>query len=118
MAIPGFVNGFFACELYLKILADNKIHKHDLALLFSNLGSSDREKLVSNYKQIQTSEMTFEEFLKNLSNGFEFWRYLYEEKTKEFEKKFPFFFSEQFLSVYLPILQEMAENHKPIHEES
>lgn len=110
-AIPAFVNGFFACELYLKILTDNKIKVHDLYLLFLGLNDEQKRKLCKQYEKNQQNELSFDEFLKKVNNGFEFWRYIYEDENKPFEENYPFLYSEKFLHIFLPLLEQMAKEH-------
>lgn len=112
VAIPAFANGFFACELYLYVLTDNKIQGHDLYQLFNRLSSDDKSRLRNAYKAPVPMPSSFDECLKSVSNGFEFWRYVNEEKTKEFEQNYPFQYSEYFLRTYLPIFETMAKEHK------
>lgn len=119
VAIPAFVNGFFACELYLKsILKANDITSfgHDIEKLFNQL-PTELQKTIENQfsneaKNIYVLEsIDFNELLKKISFGFEFWRYIFEDENKEFEEKLPFAYSENFLSLFLPIVENIANNY-------
>lgn len=118
-AIPAFVNGFFACELYLKsILKANDITSsgHNIEILFNEL-PTELQKTIENQfsnkaKNIYILEsIDFNEVLKKISLGFEFWRYIYEDENKEFEDKQPFAYSESFLSIFLPIIECLANKY-------
>jgi len=108
VSIPAFANGFFACELYLKILTNNSIRRHELHKLY--IGLSDNQKLIleNRYNEIQQGNTSFDEFLQKVSSGFEFWRYIYENPNKSFEEEYPFLYSEKFLIAYLHLLKQMA----------
>ena len=110
-AIPGFANGFFACELYLKILVVNKVERlkgkdrHNLFLLYNLLDESEKEKLNS----IQNDQnYNLKDFLKSIGEGFTVWRYLYEDGNEDFGNKYPFLYTEVFLKNYLPTLKALA----------
>lgn len=111
VAIPAFMNGFFACELYFKILTDNTVKGHDLHLLFSSLCDKEKRILENQYTKISVGDLSFDDFLRKVSNGFEFWRYIYENNNKPFEKHHPFLYSEKFLPTFLPLLKVMASEH-------
>ncbi|MDD4065505.1 MAG: hypothetical protein PHY11_00730 [Bacilli bacterium] len=111
IAIPGFTNGFFACELYLKILTDNKINDHDLFKLYLGINERQKRSLLEQYSKVQQDGLPFEDFLQKVNNGFIFWRYIYEEINKSFEDKYPFLYSNIFLSLFLPILKQMAGDY-------
>jgi len=118
VSIPGFVNGFFACELFMKLLCKENIYDHDLSVIFNHLNSEEQKKLVDRFDIKTNDNLTFEEFLKKVSNGFGFWRYVFEPKNKEFEDLFPFEYSEKFLQKYLPILEKMAKEHNNASSEN
>jgi hypothetical protein len=109
VAIPGFANGFFACELYLNFLSGNKERGHGIGFLYSKLNELQQNKLISEYKRAPIENLSFETFLEKIDNGFIFWRYLYQDKNKEFEEKYPFYYSELFLKIFLPLLKKIAE---------
>ncbi len=115
VAIPGFANGFFACELYLKVLTDNrKKFSHNLKDLIMDLDENLKKELEEIYnknKKILELAGSFEDFLDKTSNGFIFWRYIYEEDNKDFENKYPFLYSKEFLNMFLPKLKQMSENY-------
>lgn len=56
--------------------------------------------------------ISFEELIKGVQNGFEFWRYIYEDNNKKFEKQYSFQYSREFLETYLPIILKLAKKHK------
>ena len=119
VAIPAFVNGFFACELYLKsILKANDITSsgHDIEKLFNQLPTELQETIKNKFSNEAKSSyvlnpIDFNELLKKIYLGFEFWRYIYEDKNKEFEEDYPFAYSENFLNIFLPIVEGVANNY-------
>lgn len=119
VAIPAFANGFFACELYLKsILKATAISAtgHSIAELFHQIPEElqvKAEKEFSNKASgfLTSYSISFDELINNISLGFEFWRYVYEDANKPFEEDYPFAYSEQFLQVFLPIIAEIANDH-------
>jgi len=123
VAIPAFVNGFFACELYLKsILSANNINTpknssgHNIEKIFNllptELKNTIKEKFSNEAKSIDgLNSVEFNELLNKMSFGFEFWRYIYEDKNKQFEKDYPFAYSEKFLSLFLPIIEDKANKY-------
>lgn len=119
VAIPAFVNGFFACELYLKsILKSNDITStgHNIEELFNQLPTELRntieEKFSNEAKSIEgLNSVEFSELLKKMSLGFEFWRYIYEDENKQFEEDHPFDYSKKFLNLFLPIIEGIANNY-------
>ena len=119
VAIPAFVNGFFACELYLKtILKANDITSfgHDIEKLFNQLPTELKntieEKFSNEAKSIDgLNSVEFSELLKKLFLGFEFWRYIFEDKNKQFEEDYPFYYSKNFLDIFLPIVEGIANNY-------
>lgn len=116
VAIPGFVNGFFACELYLKMLTKNKAKGHDLKLLYFGLNNSQKSLLCSMYAKNPVDDLAFEDYLERVNKGFEFWRYIYEDVNYDFEIKHPFEYSEKFLTRFLPLLKQMAEDFEKTSE--
>jgi hypothetical protein len=113
VAIPGFANGFFACEIYLKILIGKQVKGHYLFDLFNQLSGEDKELLRQKYVPIKQGNLSFDDFLKTVDHGFIFWRYIYEDDNeKEFNSDYPFLYSELFLNTYLPILELMAQERK------
>lgn len=109
VAIPAFVNGFFACEIFLKYLTNNRIKSHDLFELYDALSDKEKDILKAIKFPKEYSNITFENFLKSIQYGFEFWRYIYEDENKEFEEKLPFLYSEHFLNTYLPVIYDLAK---------
>ena len=121
VSIPAFSNGFFACELFIKhILANDnkKIIEHNLSLLFHNLPDNIQEAIKKEYS-VEAQEflskynISFDELLEKIATGFEFWRYVFEDKnraTEVFEKDFPFAYSEGFLQHFLPIISRIASD--------
>ena len=109
-SIPSFANGFFACELYLKILLGEKVNKikrnkHNLKRLFKELNKKQKEELQSVKCE---SEYTLDFLLDKVSDGFTVWRYIYEDGNEEFGDGRPFEYSEVFLKTYLPVLKKMS----------
>jgi hypothetical protein len=115
VAIPGFANGFFACEIYLKILIGKQVKGHYLFELFSQLSDEDKESLRQKYVSIKQENLSFDDFLKVVDCGFIFWRYIYEDDNEnEFKSNYPFLYSELFLQTYLPILESMAKKREKL----
>lgn len=107
VSIPGFVNGFFACELYMKYLIDDKekIKGHNLGNFFSLLDISIQEQL----KSIDCDpRFSLEDLLHKVGEGFVQWRYIFEEGNENFGNNHPFQYSEYFLQTYLPVLSNLA----------
>ena len=119
VATPAFVNGFFACELYLKsILRANNIIStgHNIEELFNHLPTELKKTIENKFSNEAKSinglnSIEFNELLKKISLGFEFWRYVYEDENKEFEEKLPFAYSENFLNIFLPIIASIANKY-------
>jgi hypothetical protein len=111
VSIPGFVNGFFACEIYLKILLNNKKKGHDLYELFNALNDEYKKKISAFYVAPISENISFDEFLLKVNSGFEYWRYIYGDNNKKFEENYPFLYSEIFLGTFLPVFEEMAKEH-------
>ena len=108
VAIPGFVNGLFACELYFKILLKDKIkcmHTHNLKELFEELDSKSKEYLQSINND---SSYTLEDLLNQIGDGFKMWRYIFENESNSFGSGRPFEYSQIFLNKYLHLLKQMA----------
>ncbi len=118
VAIPAFVNGFFACELYLKRILkanDTTSFGHSIEELFNQLPTELRntieEKFSNEAKSIDgLNSVEFNELLNKMSLGFEFWRYIYEDENKQFEEDYPFDYSEKFLILFLHIIEGIANN--------
>lgn len=116
-SIPGFVNGLFACELYLKILVGNKADslkgndRHNLNFLYELLEPCQKERLKSVYID---KRYNLEDLLKNIGEGFKEWRYIYEDDNEDFGDKYPFEYTEVFLKHYLEELSKMA-HEKQVH---
>ena len=88
VAIPGFVNGLFACELYFKWLLDidDKVNEikarksHNIKELFDLLDESIKNELKENdYK----SDYNLEDLLSKIGKGFVEWRYIFKKNKKE-----------------------------------
>ena len=108
VAIPAFVNGFFACELYFKYLIGDKLIEktgHNLKRLYNKLDNSYKDKL----KKLDDKSYKIEELLKEIGNGFKNWRYIYEDGNEDFGHDYPFLYSEKFLEIYLPIIKQLAD---------
>ncbi len=83
LPVPAIVNFAFSIELFIKsILKKNniKIPKHDLMILFQKLEDNVQDEIINltGYKKEQ-----FFIFLKNNSNVFAEWRYLFEAKESK-----------------------------------
>lgn len=115
VAIPGFVCGLFAAELYFKILIcnnlkNNKVNQiHDLYELFNLLTEEQKSHLKSIHLNFRCN---LEFLLKEIGNGFVTWRYIFEDGNEDFGSEHPFEFSQVFLKTYLYELKEMATNIK------
>ena len=108
VAIPAFTNGLFACELYFKCIINKKVKGHNLKDLFNELDDSFKNEL----KQIKNDSIfSLDELLDKIGNGFEVWRYCFEDEHKEFEEKYPFECSKVFLKIYLPVIKEMVHRN-------
>ncbi len=110
-AIPGFVNGLFACELYFKIIVGDKIKelegkdRHDLHCLYNLLKEEEKEKLKSAY---HSNDYTLEHLLSIIGDGYTKWRYIYENGNEKFGDGYPFQYTEEFINHYAPTLKAMA----------
>jgi len=111
VAIPGFVNGLFACELYFKYLLGNKVNnlevkdRHNLKSLFDNLDDTFKNEL--NHVKCD-SRYTLEGLLESIGDGFVKWRYIFEDGNESFGNDYPFEYTEYFLETYLPIIKTIA----------
>ena len=109
VAIPAFVNGLFSCELYLKSILNTNNKGHNLKELFDLLDVDKKKEL----EDVECDERyTLELLLNGIGNGFEVWRYCFEDEHKDFEEKYPFDYTDYFLKTYLPIFKNMAHNKK------
>ncbi len=105
------VNGAFACELYLKSMLPNNIHKHRLDELYAelsvNIQNEIRNMTVKNMKKIlpdkEYSSKEFDNDITNMGNSFVEWRYFYEMKSKNT--------SPQFLKAFMQAITSVAVNH-------
>lgn len=103
-AIPAFVNGLFACELYLKYMIGDKAKGiHNLKILFSLLEDKKRKELES-----IDSKYDLNELLNTIGDGFINWRYIFEDDNEEFGKGMPFLYTDYFIKKYLPIFKNMV----------
>ena len=76
---PMIVAYAFSAELYLKALSPKPIKNHRLNVLFSRLDQHTRHTIDTNYLAISgRSLVELEMDLKELSNAFVEWRYIYE----------------------------------------
>ena len=81
---PFIVNKSFSCEVYLKLIlmATQKKKKkgHNLKELSQmiNIDTKFKNYLLSNKLELTNKE--FDEYLNNISNAFEDWRYIYEKE--------------------------------------
>ena len=108
VAIPAFVNGLFACELYFKCMLNKNINEHNLKIFFDMLDKRKQKEL----EDVDCDERyTLELLLNGIGNGFEVWRYCFEEEHKDFEENRPFEYTDYFLKTYLPVLKRMAQKY-------
>lgn len=83
-AVPTIVNGMFACELYLKSMLPNNDWKgnrsaHNLRYLYQRLPVETKDRLRAIIKpKLDWQNKSFDECLRLISNGFQFWRYIHE----------------------------------------
>lgn len=115
VAIPGFANGMFACEIYFKLLVGDRIsclkgkEKHNLKKLFDILDDEKKAEL----KSIKIDpRYTLEGLLGLIGDGFIEWRYIYEKGNESFGGLHPFEYTEAFIQTYLPAIKEMAEKYE------
>ena len=67
----------------------------------------------SSSKAFNKYNVSFDELLDKIATGFEFGRYVFEDKnrvTEAFGKDFPFAYSEGFLQYFFPIISRIATN--------
>jgi len=111
VAVPGFVNGLFASELYFKYLLGDKVNRikgkdrHNLNILFNYLDDSIRSELLS--IKIE-DEYSLDKLLLNIGNGFIQWRYIFEEGNEKFGEHYPFLYTEKFLNLYLTAIKRIC----------
>lgn len=113
VAIPAFVNGLFACELYFKYLLGDKIkilekrEWHNLKKLYNVLDDNIKDKL----KAVEFNpEYKLEDLLDDIGEGFKIWRYCFEDGNEKFGDKHPFLYTEYFINTYLPTIKEIAHS--------
>lgn len=95
-SVSGIVNSAFACEVFIKTLLvfhgvsveELRKHKygHDLKNLWGKFKAIDSKTAVSVEQALQAwfnsqNENMFNEFLDNISNAFDYWRYIYEKSS-------------------------------------
>ena len=108
VVVPAFVNGLFSCELYLKSILNTNNKGHNLKELFDLLDKRKQKEL----EDVECDERyTLELLLNGIGNGFEVWRYCFEDEHKDFEEKYPFEYTNYFLKTYLPVLKRMAQKY-------
>lgn len=89
--VSGIVNSAFACEVFIKSLlvfhgiSVEKLKGHHLKKLWDEFKTIDCKTALLVEKKMRetfTSENShmFDELLDNISNAFEYWRYIYEKK--------------------------------------
>lgn len=94
--VTAIVNCAFSCELYLKsMLNDGRVvYGHKLKDLLNQLDGSWKNIVI---ELMEYKEEIFDYFLKESSDAFEKWRYIYERKDEE--KKIYFVFLKEFAFV-------------------
>ena len=113
VAIPAFVNGLFACELYFKSLlkTENNCHEHNLKKLFDLLDEEYKKEIQS----VKSNDKnTLDDLLSKIGDGFKIWRYLYEDNNENFGEGYPFDYTESFLKSYLPVIKKTVDREKQI----
>lgn len=85
---PDIVNSAFACEVFIKSLliyhgmTIDEIKGHKLSLLWELLKQKDEEITIRIKETVieifNSDEEKFYSMLENISNAFEYWRYIYE----------------------------------------
>lgn len=81
--IPAIVNGSFALELYFKSMLPPKTWGHKLKELYDNLSSEIKCEIkdAANSRLNKLAwDKQFEEYLEDLNNVFEAWRYIHEKE--------------------------------------
>lgn len=87
--VSGIVNSAFACEIFIKSLLVyhgfmiEEIKGHKLMELWEKLKQKDIELADSVEKKMEevfcsNNDFSFSDLLENISNAFEYWRYIYE----------------------------------------
>lgn len=90
--VSGIVNSAFACEIFIKSLliyndyTIEDIKGHELNKLWEKLKQKDEELTNSVEKKMEevfcsNGDYTFSDLLNNISNAFEYWRYIYEKSS-------------------------------------
>lgn len=106
LIIPIIVNASFACELFLKCILPDGTHGHELDRLFSSLDKESQNEIIfyTGFTiKCSNPEYTSEDFwkdLKNNSNNFVKWRYLYEGRSQKANL--------QFIITFLDVLAQIA----------
>ena len=89
--VSGIVNSAFACEVFIKSLlvfngvSVEKIHGHDLKILWGKLQKVDLQTALLVEMRMREwfnseDETLFDKMLTEISNAFEYWRYIYEKR--------------------------------------
>ena len=113
--IPAYTNGLFACELYLKYLLGDKVTKikkskrHNLKILFDNLDEKYKNEL---FMIICDIRYNLNQLLDDIGDGYNNWRYIFEDGNDNFGSGRPIEYSDYFLKTYLPKLEEMTAEYK------
>ena len=90
--VASIVNSAFACEVFIKSLlvfygeSIESIKGHELKNLwkrYKTIDGNNAEQVEASVKEIFNSQNNniFDELLDNISNAFEYWRYIYEKKN-------------------------------------
>ena len=110
VSIPAFVNGLFACELYLKFLSDKEInHEHDIKNIYNSLNDEIKKEI---QKVPCNKKYNLDQLLKDIGKGFVEWRYIFEDDNHNFGNDYPFEYTQYFLETYLPVLSNIAHCKK------
>lgn len=113
--VPAIVNGAFALELYFKSMLPPKTRGHELKELYDNL-SSEIKCEIKNAANSHLNKLAwgkqFEEYLEDLNNVFEAWRYIHEKeyaigylgnRINEYL---------QVLEILIPVVKEIAYEYR------
>jgi hypothetical protein len=101
--VSGIVNSAFACEVFIKSLLvfndmpAKELRGHELKKLWSAFKEKDYKTAVSVEEGMRTvfnseNENMFNELLDEISNAFEYWRYIYEKDTGSINYNFLVYF--------------------------
>ena len=93
--VANIVNSSFACEVFIKSLLIyyglelKDIRGHELQVLWQKYRTVDSDNAAIVEQKMKEifhfdNDNMFDNFLENISNAFEYWRYIYEKKVAQF----------------------------------